>query len=347
MLYHMIIIEKRGDGHMESKLKTLFDYVKNLCEADLDRIIKFVLGIVSVTQQHLPDRPRCPHCKNRYVIKYGHKDGKQRFLCKKCAHTFTHTTNTLMENSHYSASVWTDFIKDTLCGIPLDESAEKFNFSHQTAFTMRHKVLLALQDMLSLDPVILSGIAELDETFVLDCYKGSAVPPEAGREARKHGARAQKRGISNEYVAICTGIQRNGSVIAQTVNRAKPTCEELEQIFAGHIADNTVILTDGLKSYNTLKSIAKCAVIDVNCVDKTSMFNLNTVNSLHSYIKSAYDHYRGVATKYLNRYNALFSIAFRCATNIIETLFSTLCSTGRNNYWHSVNDTRNYQLVTI
>ena len=181
-------------------------------------------------------------------------------------------------------SVWTEFIKDTLYGASLDYSAEKFSFSHQTAFTMRHKVLLALQDMTVLDPAILSGITELDETFVLNCYKGNKVPEEANRPARKHGAKASKRGISNEYVTICTGIQRDGSAIAKTVNRAKPSSEELRQVFEEHIADNTVLCTDGLRSYEILESITDCAVIDVN-KESSDLFNLNTVNSMHSYIK--------------------------------------------------------------
>lgn len=65
----------------------------------------------------------------------------------------------------------------------------KYGFSHQTAFNTHHKVLLALQDLLENNPVLLSGVNEFDETFVLDCYKGGSVPPEAGRNARKHGAR--------------------------------------------------------------------------------------------------------------------------------------------------------------
>lgn len=127
--------------------------------------------------------------------------------------------------------------------------------------------------------VLLSGIAEFDETFVLDCYKGGSVPPEAGRIAHKHVAKASKCGISNEYIAICIGIQRDGGVVALTVNRAKLSSRELCQIFDGHIADNTLALTDGLRSYN-----------------------------------------------------ALFSIAFRCANNRIDRLFSSICTTGRNCY---------------
>ncbi len=64
---------------MEEKIKTLFDHVKHLCESDLDRIISYVMGIVSASQQPA-DRPCCPYCGSCHVIKYGHKYGKQSFL---------------------------------------------------------------------------------------------------------------------------------------------------------------------------------------------------------------------------------------------------------------------------
>ena len=175
---------------------------------------------------------------------------------------------------------------------------------------------MALQDLFENNPVLLSGIAELDETFVLDCYKGSQIPETAGREARKHGAKAAKRGISNEYVAICTGIQRDGGAIAATVNRAKPSGKELDEIFRGHIAEDTLVLTDGLRSYNVLETLTSCTVVDVKQEADRGIFNLNTVNSLHSFIKETYNHYRGVATKYINRYNVLFS-SVKTVTGIV------------------------------
>ena len=266
---------------MDEKIKTLFDYIKNLCESDLNRIINFVLDIISVSQQPA-NRPDCPYCRGSHVIKYGHK--------------VIYTTNTLMAGSQYGRPVWADFIRDTLYGRALDDSAEKLGFSHQMAFNMRHKFLMA----------------------------------------RKHGAKAAKRGISKEYVAICTGIQRDGGIVAETVNRAKPSAKELEEVFRGHIGKDTLILTDGLRSYNVLETLADCTVVDINCEEYRKMFHLNTVNSLHSYIKETYNHYQGVATQYINRYNALFSIAFRCADSLKDTLFAALCNIGQNCCWYSV-----------
>lgn len=57
---------------MKDKIKTLFDHIMNLPESDLDRIISFVLGIVSINQQP-KERPECPYCGNSHVIKYGHR----------------------------------------------------------------------------------------------------------------------------------------------------------------------------------------------------------------------------------------------------------------------------------
>ena len=149
--------------------------------------------------------------------------------------------------------------------------------------------------MLKKETVILSSIAEFDEAFVPDCYKGKQLPEDVSRGARKHGAKAAKRGISSEYVAICTGIQRDGKAVAETVNRAKPSGKELCGIFGTHIAEDTLILTDGLRSYKSLEAATGCTVVNVNTEKGKKVFNLNVVNSLHSYIKEMYGHYRGVA----------------------------------------------------
>ena len=331
---------------MNNKIDILLECISNLNESDIERIIQFALGIVSASQCP-SDKPKCPYCHNSHVIKYGHANGEQRFLCHGCGRTYLYSTGTLMANSHFSRSVWADFIRDTLKSESLDNSAAKLGFSHQTAFNMRHKVLMALQDMLEKEPVLLSGITELDEVFVLDCYKGKQVPVEANRNARKHGAKAAKRGISSEYVAICTGIQRNGRAVAETANRAKPSGRELCKIFGTHISEDTLVLTDGLRSYNSLKAATGCTVVDVNHEKSKKLFNLNIVNSLHSYIKKTYNQYRGVATKYINRYNALFSIVFRCAESLTDSLFNALCNIGNGCYWHSVHDICSYQLVVL
>lgn len=191
------------------------------------------------------------------------------------------------------------------------------------------------------------GGVEFDETYILDCHKEALVPKKAGCPACKHGTKAARPGISSEYVAICTGVQRDGNIVAETVNRAKPSAEELSSIFSGHIAAGTLALTDGLRSYHVLESLTNCTVVDVTREGTQGWFDLNTVNCLHSFIKVTYKQYRGVATKYINRYNALFSIAFRCVNEWKDKLFSSFCTPGQGCYWHGVKDIQNYRLVEL
>lgn len=288
----------------------------------------------------------CPYCSSNHVIRYGKKHGKQRFLCKDCRHTFVTTTHTVMSKSHYGKDIWNEMFLDTIAGHSLSFSEKRLGISHQAAFNMRHKILIAIQDVLLYEPVTLGDVCELDETYVLDSYKGGTIPPAYGRNPRKHGAKAQKRGISNEYICICTGIQRKGEAVVKTANRAKPSGEELLSVFNGHIENGTLLLTDGLRGYNVLENLADCTVKNVEN-ESSSFYHLNSVNSLHSYIKERYKYYRGVATKYINRYGALFSIAYRKTEEIIEKLKTYLFNVGTTSYARTISDVRGLRLLEI
>ncbi len=257
------------------------------------------------------ERPCCPYCGSEAVVKNGHKCHKQEYLCKNCRKTFVSTTNTVAANSHQPREIWEEVIEDTLWGHSLDFTAQRLGLYHDCTFHMRHKFLTALVKLQSEQNVCLGDVSELDETFVLDSYKGAPLPDEVGRDARKHGEKAKKSGISSEYVCICTGVQRGGGAIAETVNRAKPSSEEIRTVFGGRIAENSLILCDGLKSYNSLETIAGCSIKVINSETEKGFYNLNAVNAFHSFIKAKYEFYRSVATKYLNRYNALFTAAYK------------------------------------
>lgn len=293
-------------------------------------------------------RPDCPYCGNSHIVKNGHKCGKQEYRCKDCRRTFVSTTNTIMSGSHQSRELWEEVISDTLRGNAIDYSAKRLGLSHDCVFHMRHKILLSLQEEAAGDPVILKNVAELDETYVLESYKGKELPGELGRKARKHGAKAQKRGISNEYICICTGVERKGSAFAASVNRAKPSKEELKEVFAGHISDGTLVLCDGLRSYSSLEELSKCSVKDITSEAEDRFYNLNTVNGYHSFIKKRYTFYKGVATKFLNRYNVLFGLTYgKSVFEITEHICEKLLAVTTVNRFHPIQETEKTNLLWI
>lgn len=325
----------------------LISHITQLSEDEISSLLDAVTLMLKAKE--LTPIPDCPYCGAHAVIRYGHKCRKQRFLCKTCGRTFVPTTNTVMSNSHFPACVWKEMIMDTLHGNAIDYSAKRLGLYHQAAFDMRHKILLALQELPEAADVCLGEVSEFDETFVLDCYKGRKLDNTARRAPRRHGAKAEKRGISNEYICICTGIQRKGDALAATVNRAKPSAKELLCIFEGHIADGTLALCDGLRSYHAFPGIADCTVKDCNIREgeDSCFYNLNTVNGFHSFIKQHYAFYRGVASKYINRYNALFSTTYRNAENMVRRLVDTVLTVTDINYYHSNKDVREAGILAI
>ena len=325
----------------------LISYLNKLTEDEISSLLDSVTLMLKAKEPAA--KPPCPYCGSGRVICYGHACRKQRFLCKDCGRTFVPTTNTIMANSHFPASVWEEMIADTLHGNAIDYSAGRLGLYHQAAFDIRHKILLALQELPEVTDVCLEDVSEVDETFVLDCYKGRPMDAAAGRNPRRHGAKAEKRGISSEYLCICTGIQRKGEALAATVNRAKPSAKELLDVFEGHIADGTLVLCDGLRSYHALPGIADCTVRDCNDreVEGTCFYHLNTINGFHSFIKKRYDFYRGVASKYINRYNALFSTTYRNAETMIRRLTEAVLTVTGTNYYHSNKDVRTFRLLAI
>lgn len=328
-------------------LEELTKCIKKLSADAVNMILDAVK--ILLASENTSDIPDCPYCSSTKAIRYGHKCRKQRFRCKQCGRTFVTTTHTIMSQSHFSETVWQEVISDTVRGNSIDYSANKLNINHRTLFDMRHKILLALQELPETKHVLLGGVSELDETFVLECYKGKPLPETVERKARKHGAKAQKRGISNEYVCICTGIERKGNAYVATVNRAKPDAKELSDLFAEHIAMGSLVLCDGLKSYHSLPTATGCTVKDCHELtpEEKHFFNLNTVNGLHSFIKRLYNFYRGVATKYLNRYNALFATAYTNADILIKRLCHALLNVGSTDYYHSGKDVKELRLLTI
>ena len=105
-----------------------------------------------------------------------------------------------MANSHQSREIWEAVIEDTLSGDAIDFTAKRLGLTHDLVFRMRQKFLIALAALLAEQCPCLQDISEMDETYLPESYKGTVLSDSVRRKPRRHGAKAEKRGISNEYV---------------------------------------------------------------------------------------------------------------------------------------------------
>lgn len=318
-------------------LVDLISIAKEIPESHLQEALEMMRELKKKADTESEDEADtvCPHCGSGNIVRNGQKCKKQAYLCRDCRKSFVATTKSAIENSRSSTTVWKQVISDTVDGIAIDKTADNLALSHTTVFNMRHKILYAVEQSLIECPISLSGVCETDETYVLESVKGRKIPDNYHRKPRKHGAVASKRGISGEYVCVCTSVSGDGGNVAVAVNRASPSGEEILTVFGDRVSESTVVLCDGKQSYNAL---------DGKCIVATTK-RINKVNGLHSFIKQRIDAARGVATVYLNRYNALFSKIYAADKSVVDDIFDIM--TSRNGKCVSISASQSHNLLIV
>jgi len=291
---------------ISSRIPLPTDYQK---ERLYREILDFIQFNAFVQSAHYAVCPVCGVNEPR-IIKKGFLNGKQRYQCKECGYKFVSTRGKLSYNSKQSEEHWSIFILDTLNAVPLLQTAAELDCYVDTIFNMRHKLLILLEKLIYEHDKVMEGIVEIDETYVPDSYKG--IKRTNGRKARKHGEPAEKRGLSEEKLCIFMGTNRIGCEVAQCVNRARSSSQEVIEVFGSSIKEKSMLINDGLFSnYELIKQNQLTSMIVSDHHEFTDVLHLNTVNNMHSGFKTLYRYYRGVSSKYLNHYLALY-VFIRC-----------------------------------
>jgi transposase-like protein len=195
---------------MESPLIESIELLKRLPEKGVEKALEVLREIKEeIDKEKKSISPDCTHCGGSRVVRNGHKHGKQSYLCRHCCKSFVETTKTAFFNSHSGEAVWKQVIRDTVNGISIDKTASNLELHRDTVFNMRHKILFCLEQEDLVNPIHLEGVCEVDETYVLENYKGKKLSSDFWRRPRKHGAVAIKPGLSDEYICVCTGVKRD------------------------------------------------------------------------------------------------------------------------------------------
>ena len=248
----------------------------------------------------------CPYCGGTHIVKKGFSDNHitRRYLCRDCHKSFRRTTNTVLSYTHKSAEAWEQFILLTLKGASLKTCCRRYKIALGTAFAWRHKVLAAMaKDQTTR---MMSGIIEMDETFVSISYKGNHKHSKSFTMPRK----AFKRGSDNRShhkACILCGTERGGQAYGEVVCSGSITAKLLENIIPEKIDPCSIVITDALSVYQKYFKTAPQAHEAVNSkVRKNGVYHINHINNFHARFKSYLDGYKGVSTKYLNNYVGLF-----------------------------------------
>ena len=145
----------------------------------------------------------CPHCNSQRLVRNGMADGLQRYKCRACGKTFNTLTGTSLARLRHKGK-WLEQTRALADGLTVHRAAAFLGVAPSTAFRWRHRFLGVPKGV---KPASLAGVAEMDETYFLESFKGRKV---IGRAPRKRGGRAAKRGTSREQIPVLVARDRSG-----------------------------------------------------------------------------------------------------------------------------------------
>lgn len=246
----------------------------------------------------------CPHCGCVEVVKYGKKNGRQRFKCNACGKTFSLTTGTVLYHSKLDLATWKKYLWCMTQKYPLRRCAQECGIRLKTAFFLRHKILDTLRNMQ--EKVKLNGIVEADETFFTLSFKGHHGEGDfkMPRKSKARGEKASEPGLGREQVCVSGGINLNGLSVAKVTNLGKPKLKHLLAALRDKVDDHSLLVTDSFSAYRGLSKLLDLIHVRIpSGSNSCGVFNIQKMNSYHSHLKRLVNrHFCGVATKYLNNY---------------------------------------------
>ena len=287
------------------RLEEIQEMLKMMSEEDKDNLIQVLLNEKKKVKNNgdllkLSNNFKCPHCQSTKINKNGtaHKNLPQ-FICRNCKKTYTIRTNTIFYYSKKNIALWREYIELFSQGLALRKIVIEMNnkISLPTAFYWRHKILEVMKNFDNHDK--LDGIVEADETYFNESQKGNKNI--TNRKPRKRGFSSENRivGVSHNKVCVLTALDRNKHSFNKPVGYGKVNKEQVA-ILQHRIKDNSILITDGDKSYKVLKDI-KLKQLKFGKV-QSKVYHLNNINNFHSKLKQFMSRFNGVATKYLDNY---------------------------------------------
>ena len=240
--------------------------------------------------------PKCPHCGSEELQRWGIRNQRQRFRCKTCRKTLNSFSKTPLARLRHP-ELWPQYLDGMTNSLTLRPAAKQCGITLRTSFRWRHRFLQAIEHDQAPE---LSGIAELDETFFRESFKG-----------RKRGLPRPTRKRGNDKKSECRKIPvmvaRDRS--NQTVDGIlkNESADELCRHLNGRINIETVVCADASLAHEKLAR--KLGFTFKELVSSSGqrviegVFHLQHVNSYHSHLKQWITGvFHGVATKYLPHY---------------------------------------------
>ena len=234
-------------------------------EKELDAMISLNL---QARLEELGINKVCPKCHSESVMKYGFRERIQVFKCKDCGSKFTLFTGTILEKTKWHWDVWIKVLEMTLndYSLPaminvLEDDYDCFGINKKTVWFWRMKLIYALAQM----PMpILTGIIQVDETFIRESQKGSrslvSYIDKNDIRMPRYGRRPSQFGVMGpEFATVVTAIDNYGHCVCKVSGLGKLTKGIFYDLFKPHFDNPSYICSDANSVYEDFCSIFNIA----------------------------------------------------------------------------------------
>lgn len=114
-------------------------------------------------QLRWPEGVKCPRCQSDKISRIHER---RQFMCDGCTYQFSVRVGTIFHDSHLPLSKWfvaVYLMGESRKGVSANQLKRTLGVAYKTAWYLCHRIRAAVKDA---DNSLLSGIVEVDETFV-------------------------------------------------------------------------------------------------------------------------------------------------------------------------------------
>ncbi|MCK5834648.1 MAG: IS1595 family transposase [Lentisphaeria bacterium] len=254
--------------------------------------------VCDLLEKRIEKHYQCVHCESPSIVKHGYRSGMTRYRCKSCGKTFNALTGTNLAKLR-KKELWLDYSQCILDSLSVRKSAKQVQVNSKTAFRWRHRFLGTAHNM---EPKVLSGVVEADETFFRKSQKGNR---NLDRPPRQRGEPAPQRFVLKELVSVLVACDRNGHEVDYITGLGPVTCQWLNRNLSAHLASDTLLITEkchSLKSFSMQQKLKQITITSKKGEKVDGFYHVQHVNAYHRKLKTWMQRFHGVATKYLNSY---------------------------------------------
>ncbi len=233
-----------------------------------------------------PDGVECPRCGGHKISRIA---TREQFDCDECRYQFSVLSGTIFHDTHLPLKKWfvaIYLIVESKKGISANQMKRTLGVSYKTAWYLCHRIRNAMTDA---NPNQLSGVVEVDETFI---------------GGKQRGVGRVGRGVGSNKTIVAGIVERGGDVRMSTIKRTDR--KTLHAFINGHIHPKTkMIVTDEWPPY---KGIADHDTRHETVSHRQKEYvrgdiHTNTIENVWSLLKrSVAGSYHKVSAKHLDKY---------------------------------------------